>query len=92
MRVAGGQRGRFGHVFTLAGRQSCLLFHTHCLNAEDGPLSLARAPTARRAFLPVSDPPPNTNGGYRRQNSLKVNGLPVIKNNNNYCSENVGQR
>lgn len=38
--VAGGERGGFGHVFTLAGRQSFLLVHTHCLNAEHRPLGL----------------------------------------------------
>lgn len=39
--VAGGQRGGFGHVFALAGRQRLLLVHAHCLDAEDRPPGLA---------------------------------------------------
>lgn len=62
MRVAGGQRGGLGHVVALAGRQSLLLVDAHRLNAEDGPPGLARAAAARRALLPLSDPPPSTRG------------------------------
>lgn len=74
-------------MFTLPGRQGFLLLSTHRLNAEDGPLSLARAPAARRAFLPLANPPPNTSG--QRGNSLTANGLPLIKNSYNYCSANA---
>lgn len=61
--VAGGQRGGLGHLFALAGRQGFLLLCTHRLDAENGPLSLAWAPAARWAFLPLANPPPNTNEG-----------------------------
>lgn len=55
--VAGGHWLRFGHVFALAWLQGFLLISTHCLDAEHRPFSLSRSPTARRAFLPLSEPP-----------------------------------
>lgn len=58
--VAGWYGLRLGHVFTVLGPQGFLLLHTHSLDAENCPFSLSWAPAARRAFLPLADPPANT--------------------------------
>lgn len=58
--VAGWYGLRLGHVFTVLGPQGFLLLHAHSLDAENCPFSLSWAPAARRAFLPLTDPPANT--------------------------------
>lgn len=60
VRVAGWYGLRLGHVFTVLGPQGFLLLHAHSLDAENRPFRLSRAPAARRAFLPLADPPANT--------------------------------
>lgn len=47
-------------MLTVLGLQGFLFLRAHGLDAENRPLGLTGAPAARRALLPLADPPAST--------------------------------